>query len=281
MPTVDHRNLADTLWRAERSRRSTGALTTRFPDFTLDDGYAVQRVLVDLHLDSGEALVGAKLGFTSRAMQRNFGVSEPNYGWLTDRMLLQGSGVDLDELIHPRVEPEIAFRLSGALRGPGVTAEQVLESTDALFACIEVVDSRYTAYSFALPDNTADNSSAARLRLGAPVRPDAIDVRVVGVVLEEGEEVLATAAGAAALGDPASAVAWLANRLAEDARGLEPGDILLSGGLTQTFTLRPGARVTAHFDRLGRVDVSGVGSPSEPEEPDASGPPVALAGAKP
>jgi 2-keto-4-pentenoate hydratase len=183
------------------------------------------------------------------------GIASPNYGWLTDAMLLDGARLDLGNLIHPRVEPEIAFRLGEPLRGPRVGTAEVLEATEAVMPALEVVDTRYVDYRFRLEDNTADNSSAAVVRLGEPQPVGNLNLRLLGVVLERDRHVVDTATGAAAMGDPAAAVAWLANALADSERALEPGDVVISGGLVRAEPIARGETVAAHFDRLGSVEL--------------------------
>jgi len=242
-----------------RERRSAGAgLTAEHPGLDLELAYAVQEAGVRLLTAAGERPVGFKLGLTSRAKQAQMGVAEPLYGELTDAMVLDvGEPLDSGQLIQPRVEPEIAFLLATDLRGQRVGAAQVLAATAAVAPAIDVLDSRYTGYRFSLPDVVADNASAARLALGGVRRAvDGIDLRLVGCVLEVGGRVRATAAGAAALGHPAAAVAWLVRALHRRGRGLAAGDLVLSGGLTEAVAVTPGDVVVARLGRLGTVELA-------------------------
>jgi 2-oxo-3-hexenedioate decarboxylase len=157
--------------------------------------------------------------------------------------------VRLDTLIHPKVEPEIAFLLGSDLEPP-ISAAGVLAATVGVMPCLEVVDSRYQGFRFGPIDNIADNSSAGRVVLGDPVPVGGFDLALLGVVVESDGRLFATAAGAAALDHPAAAVAWLVN---QDHRRLRAGDIVISGGLTAPVDLHPGAVVTATFDRIGTV----------------------------
>lgn len=239
---------------AQRTRTPTGRLTDDHPGLTLEEAYRVQAGLVRRRLDEGETLVGAKLGFTSRAMQDAMGVHEPNYGWLTDVMLADDGMVRGGELIHPKVEPEIAFVLGRDLGGPAVSTQDVLAATAFVAPSLEVVDSRYVGFEFRPYDNVADNSSSAQLVLGArPTRPAGLDLPLVGVAMYVDGALHATAAGAACLGHPASAVAWFVRAIAREDRSLHRGDIILSGGLTAPADLTPGTVVTAEMDRLGEV----------------------------
>ena len=257
----DH-TVVDRLLAAERER-------TELPPFSAgaDGGFDVVRAyelqdeLVGRKVAAGAVMIGAKLGLTSRAKQRTMNVDTPCFGQLLDTQLLAADEpVRLDELIHPRVEPEIVFHLREALAGPGVTAHGVLAATAAIGCGLEVIDSRYAAYSFTLADVVADNTSAARFVLGERrVDPaDIPDLSLVGVGVEKDGQGVATAAGAAVLGHPADAVALLANWLGRRGRRLEPGWVVLSGGMTDAVPLTPGCTVTATFGRLGTVRVRAV-----------------------
>lgn len=224
-------------------------LSEQNSEMTLEDAYRIQGAGIELRLADGEQVVGGKLGFTSRAMQRAMGVGHPNYGWLTDAMLLDGPEVPLDLLIHPKVEPEIAFLLGSDLEAPA-TVGTVLEATVAVMPCLEVVDSRYRDFRFGPLDNIADNSSAGLVHFGDPHPPDGLRLDRIGVVVEEDGVVHATASGAAALDHPAAAVAWMVNTAP---RPLRAGHLVISGGLTAPVDLTPGREVTADFDRIGSV----------------------------
>ena len=242
--------MASELDRARRDRRPVARLTSRHRGMTESDAYACQRRGIDLRIEDGEEVVGAKLGFTSKAMQDAMGVDSPNYGWLTDRMLVDGD-VPMDELIHPKVEPEIAFVLDDELSGL-VDAEAVIGATRSVHACLEVVDSRFEGFSFAAYDNIADNSSAGLLVMADDgVDPRDLPLDRVGAVMHVDGEVAQTGSGAAALGHPAEAVAWLVRRLHASGASLPAGSIVISGGVTAPADLIRGRRVEIEIDRVG------------------------------
>jgi 2-keto-4-pentenoate hydratase len=245
-------SLAERLAAAIRDRRAIEAPTE---DLSVDDAYEVQDELVKL---LGGDVVAAKLGLTSLAKQEQMNVSEPLYGWLTDAMQLDvGQPVLRDELIQPRVEPEIAFLLGEELGGRGVTGARVLAATHAVMPALEVLDSRFSGYRFTLPAVISDDASAGRFRLGNPVPLEAgTDLRLVGCMFEKNGELVATAAGAAVLDDPAAAVAWLVRKLAARGRTLPAGTAVLSGALCAAVTIEPGDLIRASFDRLGSVDLA-------------------------
>jgi 2-oxo-3-hexenedioate decarboxylase len=256
---MDARSIADALIVAERERKAIAPFTDAAPGLDAETGYRAQRMIVEHRLDGGERVIGAKLGLTSRAKQEAMGAHEPLYGWLTSAMVLpHGEPLPLGALIHPRVEPEIAFLIGKELKPPA-TVTSVLEATETVFAAIDVLDSRYEDFRFRLPDVIADNASAGRVVLGPrALRPGEVgDLRLLGCVLRAQGDVVATAAGAAVMGHPAAAVAWLVNKLAAGDRHLKPGDLVFSGGLTAPVPVRQGAVVCAEFDRLGAVEVYG------------------------
>jgi len=248
---MNHAEVADVLHTARLGRHEVATLSSQHPDMTIEDAYAVQEAGIRMRLDDGETLIGGKLGFTSRAMQQAMGVHHPNYGWLTDAMTIHDLVVPLDGLIHPKVEPEIAFLL-GADLDPPVSAAEVLAATAAVMACLEVVDSRYVDFEFGPLDNIADDSSAGMVAFGPPEPPAGLDLALLGVVVEADGALHATAAGAAALDHPAAAVAWMANT---SNRPLRAGHLVISGGLTAPVDLAPGTVVTADFDHIGSITI--------------------------
>jgi 2-oxo-3-hexenedioate decarboxylase len=253
---VDVIGLADRLRRAVAERTAIDPLSTDEPGLDLAAGYAVQRVL---RAQAGP-LVGWKLGVTSRAKQAQVGIDTPVYGFLAAaHQHPTGRPLDVSALIQPRGEPEIVFVLGRDLAGPRVTAADVLAATAGVAVGIEVLDSRYRDYRFTIGDVVADNTSAGRFVVGAAVPPAGIDLRLVGVVFERNGETVATAAGAAVLGHPAAAVAWLVRALAADGSGLRAGEIVLSGGLTAAVPIGPGDVLGATVDRLGTLELTITG----------------------
>jgi len=242
---------------AARTRTATTALTGDYGDFDIPTAYDVQALVVADRIAQGHQVVGAKLGLTSEAKQKQMNVSEPLYGWLTNDMRLEpGAPLIVDAFIQPRVEAEIAFLIGDDLEGDDVGAADVLAATAAVMPAIDVLDSRYAGYSFTLPDVVADNSSSAGFVTGTTlVDPLGLDLRLLGVVLEVNGDVVATAAGAAVLGHPASSVAWLVRALARRGEGLAAGMTVLSGACTAAFAVTPGDTVVARIDRLGTVEV--------------------------
>jgi len=249
------RAIADALITAEQERKPVAPFTRKLPFFDVRTAYAAQALFVEHRLQTGEHVIGAKLGLTSAVKRKALNIHEPVFGRLTSGMLLpHGEPVHLGELIRPRAEPEIAFLVRDRIEAP-TTIAGVLAATEAVLAAVEVVDSRYSA-PFQLPDSIADNAGAARVVLGTQARrpADLVDLAVLGCVFRS-RGGIETAAGGAVMGHPAAALVWLAEALAERGEGIEPGSVVLSGGLTASVLLQADGVVTAEFDGLGSIGV--------------------------
>lgn len=249
--------IARTLIEAARTRTAVHPLTDDYPDLDPATAYEVQDAVVNARVQGGARIIGAKLGLTSVAKQKQMNVSEPLYGWLTDDMQLDtGQTLVCSDYIQPRCEPEIAFLLGEDLAGPQVLAAHVLAATELVFPAIDVLDSRFAGYKFTGSDVIADNSSCAGFVFGGQgTDPRGIDLRLVGCAFEKNGELVATAAGAAVLGHPAASVAWMIRRMAERGQGMKAGQIVMAGALTEAVAVAPGDTVVARFDRLGSVEL--------------------------
>ncbi|MDI3502342.1 MAG: 2-keto-4-pentenoate hydratase [Archaeoglobi archaeon] len=249
------KSLALELLRAEDEAKPVEPLSERYPEITIEDAYRIQLEIVRKKVERGERVIGKKIGLTSRAMMDMLNVDQPDYGHITDRMLvIENEPIDTSKLIAPKVEAEIAFLLKEDLEGPGVSSARVLQATEGVFPALEIIDSRIKDWRIKIFDTVADNAGIARLVLGGRmVRVDDLDLRLVGLVMRKNGEIVATAAGASVLGNPADSVAWLANKLSEFGVSLKKGEIILSGSLIRAFDIKPGESVIAEFDRLGSV----------------------------
>jgi len=256
---VDHAAWAAYLLAGVDERRPLQAITKQLDQLGIDDAYAIQAALLELQLGRGDTLAGAKLGLTSVAKQQQMGVAEPVYGWVTGSSVLgAGGAVPLSELIHPRCEPEIVFVLADDLAGPGITPGDVLDATEKIVGGIEIIDSRFEAFSFTLPDVIADNTSAARVAIGSDgVSPRDVDLTTISCEFEVDGEITGRATGAALLGDPALCVAMLANHLGKHGQKLEAGWIVMAGATTDARPLGADAVATARYSHLGSVTVTG------------------------
>ncbi|MEU3526771.1 fumarylacetoacetate hydrolase family protein [Streptomyces sp. NPDC038707] len=256
MPSLDIQKAALTLIEAEEAGRAVEPLTSRWPEFTVQEAYAVQDAALELRLARGERVVGVKLGLTSPAKQQRMNVSEPLVAWLTDRMLAEGDApVPVDGYIHPRVEPEIVFTLAAPLAGPDVTREQAAACVGEVGVGLELIDSRYQDYRFTLPDVVADNASSGRYVLGSATRPldAAPDLRTVSCRLTLNGAEAARGVGADVLDDPLQALVFAAEVLGRRGLRIEAGWTVLTGGITDAVPVSSGDLVQAEFDGLGPV----------------------------
>lgn len=252
------RDRARALYEARAKRVPIAPFTDQDPSLDMADGYAVQRELTAMLLADGEAVIGYKAGLTSAPMQQMFGVDTPDYGPVfASTVLANGSIVSTEAFIAPKVEAEIVFRLGSPLRGPGVTTGQARAAVGEVMAGLEIVDSRIEDWRIRLADTVADLASNGAVVLGTPlpVDPD-VDYRLLGMAFSRGGTLVATGAGAAALGDPAAVVAWLANTLGEHGTVLEAGQLIMTGALHAAVPLSAGDAFLAEFDRLGAVTLA-------------------------
>jgi 2-keto-4-pentenoate hydratase len=249
--------LATRLWEAEQRCTPIPPLTEAPGGFLPADAYPVQLAVTELRRNLGHRVVGKKIGLTSKAMQDMAGVPEPDYGHLFDGMWLEdGGSFRRAELVHPKVEPELAFVLSKDLRG-WVTPAHVLAATEFIAPALEVVDSRIAEWRIRWADTVADNGSSARFVLGEQVvSPLGVDLRTTGVVFSRNGEVAGSAPMSEVLGSPLRAICWLARKLDEHGIGLQAGDVILAGTPCRAVDAHPGDEFLAEFTGMGRVQIA-------------------------
>lgn len=255
----DVESVAAELLRCEEERIERPPFTDEWPDLDLDTGYRIQDLNLQKRLERGERLVGVKLGLTSRAKQQRMGVHFPFVAWLTDAMVLPvGDPVPQSRLIHPRVEPEIVFLMGERLEGPGVTCARAMAAVESVWAGAEVIDSRYRDFRFTAGDVAADNASSGAFVTGpVGMEPSRLNLSLEAVLVEVDGVVVDSATGAAVQGHPGEALALAANDLARRGHALEPGWIVLTGGMTDAVFAPPGTSVAMHFTSLGSVFLNG------------------------
>ena len=249
---------AEALAAAWRDRTPIPPLTATYDGIDVVDAYEIQLANIRRRIEAGATVRGHKVGLSSRAMQQMMGVDEPDYGHLLDDMFVfEGFPVDTASLCAPRVEVEVAFVLGEGLSGPGVTAADVLRATAFLLPAVEIIDSRIADWRIRLADTIADNASSALVVLGGnKTRLEDVDPRLVGVALSRNGEIVETGTSGAVLGNPVTAVAWLANKVHAFGVRLEPGHVILPGSCTRAVDARPGDTFLADFDVLGSVTVN-------------------------
>ena len=242
---------------AEQSRMPLPPLSQEYPTLTPAQAYAIQSAWLDLKLARGTRIIGRKIGLTSRAMQELLGVDQPDYGFLLDSMVVaSGSTLSRSDFLLPRIEPEIAFWLARGLKGPGITADAVLAATRGVSPALEVVDSRIANWQIKLPDTIADNASSARVIISEQIVPlDGLDLAAEAVTLTRNGVEVGSGNGAAVLGHPAEAVAWLANKLAEYGIAIVAGQLVLPGAMCAAATVAAGETYRAVFTTIGEVSV--------------------------
>lgn len=257
MEAREHADWAGRLAEAQQARAPVRPLTELAPGITVADAYAIQMAGVARRTAAGARIVGKKIGLTSKAMQDLLGVGEPDFGHVLDDMILApGEAAPMSRLLQPKAEGEIAFLLKDDLLGPGITVPTVLVATEAVMPAIEIVDSRIADWRIKIQDTVADNASSAFVALGPKLTdPRGLDLRLLGMVLCKNGEMVSNGAGAAVLGHPAQAVAWLANKLSELGTPLRAGEIVLSGAVTAAPPAAAGDRFEVVFESLGHVSV--------------------------
>ncbi|RZL88127.1 MAG: 2-oxo-hepta-3-ene-1,7-dioic acid hydratase [Variovorax sp.] len=255
------RQLAAELQQSEQSRVQVEHFSRRFPDMTIEDGYAISREWVRTKIAEGRVVRGHKIGLTSRAMQQASQITEPDYGTLLDDMFFeQGGDIPFTRFIAPRVEVELAFVLGRKLEGPNVTIFDVLAATDYVVPAIEIIDARieqfdrHTKQMRKVFDTIADNAANAGIVTGGrPVKPDAVDLRWVSALLFKNGVIEESGVAAAVLNHPATGVAWLANKLAPWGECLEAGEVVLGGSFTRPTAAVPGDTFHADYGPLGSI----------------------------
>lgn len=247
------------LYDALRSQTSIPPLTDTYDTLTIDDAYAISLGLRDRRLADGERIIGKKIGVTSKPVMDMLGVDQPDFGFLTDAMWEKDNVIDTSKMILPRAEAEIAFRLKSDLKGPGVTPEDVLEATEAVAACFEVVDSRIANWQVKIQDTIADNASCGTMAIGADwVDPKSVDLLTCKATVKKNGTFLSEGVGAATLGSPLKAVAWLANTLGARDIPFLAGEIILSGSLVALEPVSAGDKMHVSIDGIGDCEVSFV-----------------------
>jgi 2-oxopent-4-enoate/cis-2-oxohex-4-enoate hydratase len=248
----------DELYEALTQCKTVEPLTDRESDMTIEDAYGISTCLLNRRLDSGEKVIGKKIGVTSKAVQKMLNVHQPDFGYLTDAMVYEsGQSIPVSEkMIQPKAEGEIAFILKKDLQGPGVTTADVLQATDFVVPCFEIVDSRVRDWNIKIQDTISDNASCGYFALGNQAAdPRKLDLSTVGMVLEKNGNVVATGAGAAALGSPLICVAWLANTLGQLGTTLKAGEVILSGSLVPLIPVEAGDHMNLQIGGIGSASL--------------------------
>lgn len=252
------KKLATQLAEAETTKRAIAPLTEHYPNLTTDEAYAIQLEQINQKVRDGHVIVGKKIGLTSDAMQQLFQVTEPDYGHLLDSMIhLDGEEINIASLLQPKIEFEIAFFLKEDLQGPNIKVTDVIQATEYIAPAFEIIDSRIRDWEITFEDTVADNGSSARAMIGGTPTPiEQVDITNIGMAVYKNGTYLDAASSAAVMGNPARAVAWLANALAMYDITLKKGEVILSGALSAAVPIEAGDTFTADFAHIGSVSAS-------------------------
>jgi 2-oxo-hept-3-ene-1,7-dioate hydratase len=252
---------ANRLHQAEKTRTQIRQLSQDYPAITTADAYAIQKAWVDIKLAEGRVVKGHKIGLTSKAMQSALNIDEPDSGVLLNDMFFADGGlVPADRFIATRVEAELAFIMSKRLSGPDCTMFDVLNATDFVVPALEILDTRIervdreTKATRKIFDTIADNAANAGIVLGGrPIRPLETDLRWIGALCFKNGQLEETGLAAGVLNHPATAVAWLANKIAPLGLALEPGQVVLAGSFIRPIETRKGDTIQADYGAYGSV----------------------------
>lgn len=249
---------ADNLWDAQDARQPCAPIRALLAAGDLEAAYAVQEVNTLRSIKAGRRLVGRKIGLTSRAVQRQLGVDQPDYGMLyADMAVPEGWGVPVGRLLQPRAEAEVAFVLGRDLTQADLTLPELIGAVDYVLPALEVVDSRIAGWDIGILDTIADNASSGLYVLGArPVPLARLDLRTCGMAMTRRGDPISTGAGAACLGHPLNAALWLARTMVRVGRPLVAGDQIMSGALGPVAAVAPGDVIEARIEGLGGVSVA-------------------------
>ncbi|KAA9155194.1 2-oxo-hepta-3-ene-1,7-dioic acid hydratase [Microbacterium lushaniae] len=247
--------IAAELAEADRTHGVIPRITARYPDATVEDSYAIQRMWRDARVAEGRRLVGRKIGLTSKVMQAATGISEPDYGVMFDDTVWEnGSVLRHADYSNVRIEVELAFVLAQPLEGPACTLFDVLRATEYVVPALEVLNSHIELEGRTIVDTIADNAAYGGMILGGnPMAPDAVDLRWVSALLYRNETIEESGVAAAVLNHPAAGVAWLANKLAQHGDRLEAGEVILAGSFTRPMWVHPGDTVLADYGPMGTI----------------------------
>ena len=247
---------ADSLYHADKERRTVPQLSKTYEGIELADAYAIQQLWLERRVADGAKLVGRKIGLTSRAMQMASNFTEPDYGYLTDDMLINdGAQIEAARYVSPRLEVELGFIMGQDLQGAGCTVADVMRATEFVTPALELIAYR-THVPRAIVDTIADNAAAgAMITGGRLVRPFDLDIRWVAATLSKNGIIEESGVSAAVMGHPAAGIAWLVNKLALHGAGLRKGDFVLAGSFTRPTPIVAGDVIAADYGPLGSLGV--------------------------
>ena len=252
------RRLAERLRDAGETGVAIDPIRDELPPGDIDAAYAVQKANTAHWLRRGRRLIGRKIGLTSKAVQKQLGVDQPDYGMLfADMALADGEEVALALVMQPKVEAEVALVMAKDLKKKDASMAELIASVDYCVAAIEIVGSRIDKWNIRIQDTIADNASGALFVLGnEPKKLEGLDLRLCGMVMERRGEQISLGAGIACLGNPLNAALWLARTMAQIGAPLKAGDVIMTGALGPMATVAPGDMIEVRISGLGSVRTS-------------------------
>ena len=249
MPEV-HEEIARELYKAEKENSPIPLITSKYPDLTTDDAYAIQQFGLELRTSDGSKVIGRKVGITSRGMMKMLNCDSPDFGYLlANTEIIEGSPCDISNMNAPMIEGELAFVIGDDLIGESITVADITSAISWVIPCFEICDTRYYDWKVTVPDTIADNAAAGRFMLGThPKKLSEINPKSIGMVIEKNGSLLGTGTGAEVMGSPITSVTWLAKKLMEYGTYLKKGNIVLSGSFLAGDPISSGDIYTLTLD---------------------------------
>lgn len=254
-------NEAKRLHDSEQERRQVEPTTLTYPDMDIEDAYQIQKAWKEIKMNQGRSVVGHKIGLTSRVMQKNMGIDEPDFGFILDDMVFEeGSTIKAADFLDPKIEVELAFMLKKELKGENLSIEDVLDATEYVVPALELIAARTfrthpeTGYRRTVRDTISDNAANAGIILGGKkVHPNNIDLRWIGAMMSKNDVIEESGVSGAVLNHPANGIAWLAKRYAAHNVALEPGQIILAGSFTRPIDVKAGDKIFVDYGEMGTI----------------------------
>lgn len=258
MATDTEKAIADAAKRirtAWKTGKTTKPVRDSLPAGDIDAAYAVQKTNTDIWIQEGRRVIGRKIGLTAKAVQKQLGVDQPDYGIIfADMAVVDGDEIDFAKVSQPKAEAEVALVLADDLDGEQITLLDLIDATAYALPAIEVVGSRIAKWDINILDTIADNASSGMIVLGTrPVMIDDVDLRLCGMVMENHGEQVSVGAGVACLGNPLNAAVWLARKMVDVGMPLKAGDVIMTGALGPMAPIAPGNVIEARINGLGSV----------------------------
>ena len=249
--------IAETLRKVYQTKTPCAPIREQMTKQSLEEAYAIQQVNTDYWIKKGRRLTGRKIGLTSKSVQTQLGVDQPDFGMLfADMAYGSGDIIDSSLLLQPKAEAEICLVLEKDLSFEKHTVQDIIAATAYALPSIEIVDSRIKDWKIKIYDTIADNASSAMYVLGStPIPLSKIDVELCGMVIERMGEPVSTGAGIACLGNPLNAAVWLADKMVEVGMPLKAGDLILTGALGPMININPGDSIRSRISGLGEINI--------------------------